>query len=66
MIKEFNKTNLRDLRAEVAEALNLISMKYGVQLTLGNISYNSDELTCKLTGVIGESSVDAAKVIWDK
>jgi hypothetical protein len=45
----FNKQNLPAFRKEINEALELIAKKHNVSMSIGNISFNSEEFTTKIT-----------------
>jgi len=49
MIKAFDKQNLNQLRADLDTAFASIREKYGITISLGNISYAPDKATSKLT-----------------
>jgi hypothetical protein len=40
---------IKALRAEYQEAINAISAKYGLKGEMGRITYNANEMRCKLT-----------------
>lgn len=44
----FTKTLLKEIRKDVDEALKTVGDKYGIDLSLGNISYTKDSFTGKL------------------
>ena len=47
-IKEFNKGNLKALRAELDALHAALEKKYGIELKVGNASYSDNEVTFKL------------------
>jgi hypothetical protein len=47
-ITQFNKSNIRALRAELNEAMQSLSEKYGVKVHAGNASFSDNEVTFKL------------------
>lgn len=47
MITEFNRQNLKTLRADIDEALAAVAEKHGIKLNAGNISF--EPLSCKIT-----------------
>lgn len=49
-ITKFDKQNLQIVRKEVDIALKAISDKYGINLTIGNMSYADGRFTTKLEG----------------
>ena len=44
----FNKSNLNTIRADVAAALAAVEKKHGVNFSLGNIRYSTNDFRCKL------------------
>ena len=57
-IKQFTRQELAVLRYEIQSALNNIKSKYGLsELMLGNISFNQNSLTAKITAIT-QSSAD--------
>lgn len=67
-IQNFNKQNLPELRKEINEALLLVSQKYGVSFDLGNISFNDEsftsKLTCTLVNKVAEESGIKVNAKW--
>jgi hypothetical protein len=64
-IKSFDKANLRELRGEIDNALNSVASKYGIKLTISNISFSADNFRTKLEGkctVVNESGVTVVKL----
>lgn len=49
MITAFTPTNLKSLRAEIAQALSEIEKRHGIKMSLGNISYGATSFSSKLT-----------------
>ena len=57
MIKAFDPTNLKELRAEIDAALKAVQTKHGVRLSLGSISYDGVKATTRLTMIaVGDSA----------
>lgn len=56
------KSNIESFRREVEQALATIGQKYGTKLAMGRIGYNSESLSCRLTGVNIGGSYAAATV----
>lgn len=58
----FTKTNLRDIRKDLNEALKIVEQKHGITLSIGNIRFTESTFRCKIeaqansTAVIAESS----------
>ena len=46
---DINKKTLKQFRTEFAETVKDLESKFGLVLSIGNISYNSDQFTTKLT-----------------
>src|SRR5271163_917658 len=62
MIKSFDPSNLKQLRADIDAAFVALRQKHGVALSIGNINYTPDgsKATTKLTMVaIGDASAAA-------
>jgi hypothetical protein len=60
MIKAFDKTNLKNLRADLDSAFAEISKKHGISLSIGNISYSPEKATSRLTMVAtGDSNISS-------
>lgn len=49
-ISQFDKGNLKGLRAEIDAALAVVAKNNGITLTLGHISFQAGEFTAKLNG----------------
>lgn len=45
----FNKQELKEMRGEIAAALKSVEEKFGVDFSLGTISYTSNAFSAKLT-----------------
>lgn len=52
-ITEFNKQNLKELRAEIDKALEPIRQKFQIKIGVGNISFNQNQFIAKLTAATG-------------
>lgn len=58
MIKEFDKQNLKTLRADIDAAFASIRQKHGISISIGNISYSPEKATSRVTMVaIGDPSL---------
>jgi hypothetical protein len=58
MIKAFDKSNLKTLRADIDAAFAAIRQKHGVSISIGNISYSPEKATSRLTLVaVGDPSL---------
>jgi hypothetical protein len=44
----FTKEELRNYRAEIEQALQIVAEKYNINIHAGNISYTENNFTCKL------------------
>lgn len=65
-ITEFNRQNLKEMRAEINKALAPLSDKYGVVFGTGNIRFTRDEFTVKLTvGTVNEGAPAQGKEVKD-
>jgi hypothetical protein len=49
-IKEFDKVNLKTVRADLDAALLAVAQKHGLKLSIGGITYTANTLTTKITG----------------
>ena len=59
MIKEFDKQNLKALRADIDAAFLTIRLKYGIAISIGNISYSAQKATSRVTLVaVGDSGAN--------
>ena len=60
MIKQFDKTNLKNVRTDINAILATYAKKNGIELSIGNISFTSGTFTSKINAkVIGaETPVD--------
>ncbi len=61
-IKEFDKTNLKNLRADVDAAMGNIASKYGIAIRLGNISFLPEKATGKVEFVVTNNTSDGTSV----
>lgn len=58
MIKAFDKSNLKALRADIDAAFATIRQKHGVAISIGNISYSPEKATSRVTIVaVGDPSL---------
>ena len=64
-ITEFDKTNLKVLRADIDRAVNDVLGKYGLSAELGNISFTHTDFSTKLKVMIGDAE-DASKLKFEK
>lgn len=46
-VQEFNKTNLRQMNAEIESALKQIASKYGLEVKLGNTRFSKQNASSK-------------------
>ena len=67
-ITVINKTNIKDIRKDVAAALKAVEAKYGIQLSLGNMRYSDTNFRGKLEGdVVSPMALAKRKTIdWNK
>lgn len=56
-IAAFNKENLKAFRADFASAVKKLEAQYGVNISLGNISFNDNSFTSKVTVMIDNGTV---------
>lgn len=59
MIKAFDKVNLKNLRSDVDVALKTVAAKYGIQISLKNISFMSERATGKLEFIVLGDNADS-------
>lgn len=60
-INQFDKTNLRALRVDLQNALDIIGAKYGIAMKAGNASYQANSANWKLElATIGENGAVAS------
>lgn len=62
----FTNSNLKTIRADIADALNAVNKKHGITLNLGNIRYSDSEFSGKLTGSGATNSTDVARLKFEK
>lgn len=48
MTNEFNRTNLRQIRQDLEEALKSVALAHGITIDTGNIRFSSDRFTVKI------------------
>lgn len=66
MIKQFNKTNLPDLRRDINRALEELGRKHGISLSAGNARFTTSTVTFKLEcAVNGQSGEIRTKEMVD-
>ncbi len=56
-----NKQKITEFRGEFAIAVQQLEKKLGVSISLGNISYNSNELRTKMTVKVGDKVAKPTK-----
>tara|TARA_R110001632_G_scaffold135033_1_gene250527 strand:- start:21 stop:371 length:351 start_codon:yes stop_codon:yes gene_type:complete len=57
----FNKQNVREFRSDFQQAVAQLEKDYGVNISLGNISFNGEELRSKMTAQKGAKVASASK-----
>ena len=57
----FNKQNVKEFRSDFQEAVAQLEKNYGVNISLGTISFNGSELRSKMTAQKGEKVERAIK-----
>lgn len=60
MITEFDKTNLRLLRAAIDDALAPVATQFNISLKCGNASYRPERVTFKVEGALIDSNTGVA------
>jgi len=67
---KFNKSNVRQFRADITDALKAVEKQHGVSFSIGNIRFTDNDFRTKLEcfSVTDNSgnSVDAAKVAFEQ
>jgi hypothetical protein len=67
VIQTFDKTNLKALRVSLDSALKQVAEEHGIALSIGNISFQDDEFTTRLTGRSGATTTESAQQVkWRK
>jgi len=56
-IATFNRTNLKDIRQSLVNALKQVENEYGITIEVGSIGFSNYELTAKFTGKTTEGIV---------
>jgi hypothetical protein len=59
-ITSFDKSNLKNIRADIDSALKAVETKYGMKLSLGNIRFTQNDFKTSLTALVGEAASSAA------
>jgi hypothetical protein len=59
---KFDKTNLKNIRADINTALAAVESKYGIKLDIGNISFDSSTFNTKLSAVTTSVSAESGNV----
>lgn len=54
-IKQFDKANLKVIRKDIDDALKQVMEKHGIDLSIGNISFDAGRFTTRLTAKVGVS-----------
>lgn len=58
MLTSFNKSNLADVRSAINTALNDVADHFGITLDIGNISFEGNRFTSKITAnIVSEDGV---------
>ena len=65
-IERFDTTNLKTIRADITEALKTVSEKYGITISMGNISYTEAEMKTSLKAIIENENVNGKEVMFKK
>lgn len=70
-IKGFDKENLKDIRADLAKAFEEMAEKYGIRMSIGNISFTPNEFSARLSAVtefVGDTATSdiPGDVKWQK
>jgi hypothetical protein len=61
-----NTTSIKSFRTDFAEAVKYLESKYGVKISLGNITYTTTDFTTKLIVQNGATNEDAEKIAFEK
>ena len=63
-VTKFDRTNLKQIRTDLEAALDNLSKKHQISLTVGNISFNDMSFSTKIKAAItdGDNSID--KIEW--
>jgi len=69
-IKSFNRANLEDVRKALQVKLDEIQKELGVAISVGNMRFNDETFTAKMTAAVAgdtKRGVDVvAKTLWNK
>jgi putative ribosome biogenesis GTPase RsgA len=57
----FTKTTITSFRGDFAKAVKELEEQYGCSIELGNISYDSNSISSKMTATIGDKKIRAKK-----
>jgi hypothetical protein len=58
---EFNKQNVGKFREDFQSAIEELEKKYGCNITLGTITFGSNELRAKMTATKGDKIIKSTK-----
>ena len=65
-ITSFDKTNLKNVRVAINEALASVEKQFGIKLDIGNISFSDNQFTTKLTALAGQAASAATNTDGDR
>ena len=65
-IKEFNKSNVKTLRTEIDAAMQKIAEKHGLEISLGNLSFNSSKINASKMSIRAIGAVSQADLMYSK
>ena len=65
-IKKFDRKNLKQIRMQINTELEKMSKKLGIQFSIGNISFQEQSFTTKMTAVLAGNSEDAERIAFEK
>ena len=58
MIKEFTRTNIKEIRAEMDSALHDIGQKHGVTFQINGITFGASDFRCRVDAIVTGNSGD--------
>lgn len=63
MVNTFDRTNLRQIRKDLEEALKSVALAHDITIDLGNIRFSDDHFTSKLEARVKNASLSVTEQI---
>jgi small-conductance mechanosensitive channel len=65
-IENFNKENLKNIRQDITESLKEISEKYGIEISVGNISYHETQMSFPVKAIVLNENTNGKKEMFKR